>query len=39
MSEIGYLCGFSDQAHFTREMKGMTAITPAQYREQFSTRA
>ncbi|MGL4573402.1 MAG: helix-turn-helix transcriptional regulator [Burkholderiaceae bacterium] len=36
-SEIGYLCGYSDQAHFTREFKRSTAFTPALYRTEFAT--
>ncbi|MFM2398424.1 MAG: Urease operon transcriptional activator [Pseudomonadota bacterium] len=35
-SEIGYVCGFSDQAHFTREFKRSTAFTPALYRAEFA---
>lgn len=34
-AEIGYACGFADQAHFTREFKRRTALTPALYRAQF----
>jgi AraC-like DNA-binding protein len=37
-AEIGYLCGFADQAHFTREFKRHCALTPARYREQFAPR-
>ena len=32
-AEVGYLSGFSDQAHFTREMKRCTAMTPGQFRD------
>jgi AraC-like DNA-binding protein len=35
-AQIGYLCGFSDQAHFTREFKRHSAVTPARFREQFA---
>jgi len=35
-AEIGYACGFADQAHFTREFKRRTALTPALYRAEFS---
>ena len=35
-AEIGYACGFSDQAHFTREFKRYTAITPQVFRNQFT---
>lgn len=34
-AEIGYLCGFADQAHFTREFKRHSALTPLHYRRQF----
>lgn len=34
-AEIGYVCGFSDQAHFTRSFKRHTAMTPASYRAEF----
>ena len=34
-AEIGYACGYSDQAHFTREFKRQTAFTPIAYRENF----
>ena len=27
-AEIGYVCGYSDQAHFTRDFKRCTAFTP-----------
>ncbi len=37
-AEIGYLCGFADQAHFTREFKRHCALTPLRYREQFAER-
>lgn len=32
LSEIGFLSGFADQAHFTRSFKSVIAITPKQYR-------
>jgi len=35
-AQIGYLCGFSDQAHFTREFKRHSAFTPARFRQQFA---
>ncbi len=34
-AQVGYLCGFADQAHFTRSFKRFTAMTPAVYRAQF----
>jgi AraC-like DNA-binding protein len=36
LAEIGYICGFSDQAHFTREFKRQTAFTPVTYRKNFT---
>ena len=36
LAEIGYVCGFSDQAHFTRQFKRHTALTPGKFREQFA---
>lgn len=35
-AEIGYACGFSDQAHFTREFKRHAALTPSTFRAQFA---
>jgi AraC-like DNA-binding protein len=35
LAEIGYVCGFADQAHFTREFKRHAGLTPLKYREQF----
>jgi AraC-like DNA-binding protein len=35
-AQIGYLCGFSDQAHFTREFKRHSAVTPTRFRQQFA---
>jgi len=35
-AQIGYLCGFSDQAHFTREFKRHSAFTPTRFRQQFA---
>lgn len=36
--EIGYRCGFADQAHFTRSFRRHTALTPARYRAEFAAR-
>ena len=36
LGEIGFLCGFSDQGHFTRSFKAATATTPGTYRQLFS---
>lgn len=38
VAEIGYLCGFADQAHFTRTFRRETALTPAAYRREFRAR-
>lgn len=38
-AEVGYVCGFADQAHFTRMFKLHTALTPVRYREQFAAAA
>ena len=35
-AEIGYASGYSDQAHFTRAFKQLTALTPALFRENFT---
>jgi len=33
LAQIAYLCGFSDQSHFTRCFRAITGTTPAAYRE------
>ncbi|WP_439519720.1 helix-turn-helix transcriptional regulator [Hydrogenophaga sp.] len=38
-AEVGYVCGFADQAHFTRQFKHHTAMTPGLYRNAFALRA
>ncbi len=35
-AEIGYACGYSDQAHFTRSFKRHTALTPIAFRKNFT---
>jgi AraC-like DNA-binding protein len=35
-AEVGYVCGFTDQAHFSRTFKTATALTPAQFRTAFA---
>ena len=35
-AEIGFACGFCDQAHFTRRFKEQTALTPAVFRKEFA---
>lgn len=34
-AQIGYRCGFADQAHFTRAFHRHVALTPARYRREF----
>lgn len=36
LTEVGYACGFYDQAHFIRVFKEFSAMTPGQYLEQKS---
>lgn len=36
LAEIAYVCGFSDQAHFTREFRRHAAFTPARFRADFA---
>ncbi|MFA6086230.1 AraC family transcriptional regulator [Mucilaginibacter sp.] len=33
LTEIGYMCGFSDQAHFTRTFKELTGFLPKDFRK------
>jgi len=35
IAEVGYLAGYSDQAHFTRDFKMRVGLTPALYRKDF----
>lgn len=35
IAEVGFLSGFSDQPHFTREMQRRVGVPPAAYREAF----
>ncbi len=35
IAEVGFLSGFSDQAHFTREMQRRVGMPPAAYRQAF----
>jgi AraC-like DNA-binding protein len=34
LAEVGYLCGFADQPHFTRSFRARVGLTPARYRAQ-----
>lgn len=38
LAEVGYLSGYADQPHFTRQFHAHTGLTPAQYRAQFRTQ-
>lgn len=35
LAETGFVCGFADQAHFTRVFRQHTGVTPARYRSDF----
>jgi AraC-like DNA-binding protein len=35
LAEVGFLCGFSDQPHFTRAFRMQVGVTPARYRQEF----
>ncbi len=37
IAEIGFACGFADQPHFTREFARHVGMTPARYRQAFTT--
>lgn len=37
LSTIGFISGYADQSHFTRDFKRRTAMTPASYRSAFAT--
>lgn len=36
IAEVGFVCGFADQAHFTREMRRRVGLPPAAYRTAFA---
>lgn len=36
LAEIGFVCGFADQPHFTREFARHVGLTPARYRQAFA---
>jgi AraC-like DNA-binding protein len=38
LAEIGFLCGFADQAHFTREFTRRAGLPPARYRGAATAR-
>jgi AraC-like DNA-binding protein len=35
IAEVGFLSGFADQAHFTRELRRRVGLPPAAYRAAF----
>ena len=35
LAEVGFLCGYSDQSHFTREFGKRVGISPQKYRSAF----
>lgn len=35
ITEIGFICGYSDSAHFSREFKKVQSMTPLFYRETY----
>lgn len=36
IAEVGFVCGFADQPHFTRELQRRVGLPPARYREAFA---
>ncbi|MDZ7812325.1 MAG: helix-turn-helix transcriptional regulator [Ideonella sp.] len=36
IAQVGYLSGFTDQAHFSRSFRRLTAMSPSVYRNQFN---
>lgn len=36
IAEVGFVCGYSDQAHLTREFTKRVGVTPAKYRDLFA---
>lgn len=36
LAEVGFVCGYSDQAHFTRSFSGSVGTTPKAYRSDFA---
>jgi AraC-like DNA-binding protein len=39
IAEVGFVCGYADQPHFTRELCRRVGMTPARYREAFAEPA
>lgn len=36
VAEVGYLCGYADQPHFTRDFRARVGLTPLRYRAAFA---
>jgi AraC-like DNA-binding protein len=36
IAEVGFVCGYSDQAHLTREFNKRVGVAPAKYRDLFA---
>jgi transcriptional regulator GlxA family with amidase domain len=39
IAEIGFLAGYSDQAHFTRDFGRRVGLPPGRYRSEFTPRS
>lgn len=37
-AEVGFLCGYADQSHFTRDFQQRVGLTPARYRQEFAIK-
>jgi AraC-like DNA-binding protein len=37
IAEVGFISGYSDQPHFTRDFRSRVGVTPLGYRSAFST--
>ncbi len=38
VTEVGFVCGFRDSSHFSREFKKVQQVSPKRYREMFKGR-
>jgi len=36
LAEVGFIAGYADQAHFTRDFQRHVGLTPARYRLEFA---
>ena len=39
LAEVGFVCGYADQPHFTRDFRDKVGLTPARYRVEFALTA